>query len=402
VAKILFAVSGGAIKAYAFHLGVAQAMQAAGFHFRSGLRWRPDTAPTGALEVTALAGSSAGACVAASLASGHSPEEQRGALLGTARRVPHFNHRVLFQPALPSPRQYLKRLIRRYRAGLLRPSHLLEVGGGLFTTAGVERYFRESVLPTNCFSDLAAELFITATQVNNSRKVIFGPRDSLAPGGYDPYCAYYDNVSISRAMAASTAVPPVFAPFAIASAATGKTFHYYDGEIRETLSVHIGRDVGADFVIASSIWRPYHYDPDVGSLAELGMAAVLEQVLHQIIEQKVSQYQRQSVQHDLLLEAIRTRDHRHEVPEHETERFLTQVQGILRHRSIRYLYVVPDRSDHQFFFSPSFRFSADFVDHCMDVGRRAFRRAVRENPGFMVELRRAHGSSTAPWEPLPT
>ena len=38
------------------------------------------------------------------------------------------------------------------------------------TTAGVERYFRKHVLPTNRFTDLAPQLFLIATQVNNARK----------------------------------------------------------------------------------------------------------------------------------------------------------------------------------------------------------------------------------------
>src|SRR5690606_2903666 len=57
---------------------------------------------------------------------------------------------------------------------------LLKTGfkvNGLFTTANLEKYLRENVHPENTFKSLGVKLYIIATQLNHSRKVIFGPYD---------------------------------------------------------------------------------------------------------------------------------------------------------------------------------------------------------------------------------
>ena len=46
---------------------------------------------------------------------------------------------------------------------------------GIFNTNGIERYLRKYVLDENDFSRLGVELYIVATQLNQSRKTIFGP-----------------------------------------------------------------------------------------------------------------------------------------------------------------------------------------------------------------------------------
>jgi len=309
--------------------------------------------------------------------------------------VPKFGYRTLFVPVAPNPLGYGRRLARRWRLGGLRPSHLLNMGG-LLTTAGVERYFRKHVLPTNRFADLAPDLFLPATQVNNARKVVFGPVDSMAGGGgYDPSCAYYDNVLISHALAAAVAVPPVFAPYGLVSPSSGQRFHYYDGEVRETLSAHIARDAGADFVIASSIWSPYSYDEQVGSLADMGMAVIAEQAIHQAIEQKVDKDRRLGRKFDELLALVEAHGRRHDLPAEATEQLREQVCELLGHRPMRSLYVCPQRDDHAVFMESPFSFDRQTVDRCIDAGYRAYRAGVEDNPEFLPAL---DGALRAPLE----
>ena len=302
--RVAFVAGGGAIKAYAFHLGVLHGLEEAGVHFRAGTRWEPNSAPAGSREVDTYVGSSAGGCVTASLASGYSIDEMRRAVLGTARTVPTFGYRVMFAPIAPHPVRYARRVWRRRQLGQMKPHHLLDFGG-LITGAGIERYFRRHVLPTNRFRDLHPNLFLVATQVNGSRKVVFGPSDSLGAEGYGSACAYYDNVEISEALAAAVSLPPLFAPYAITNAASGKVFHYYDGEVREPLSLNVARDIGAKFAIASSIWRPYDFVDRVGSLGDFGMMTLAEQALHQSIEQKVARDLALAAQVERALSQIR-------------------------------------------------------------------------------------------------
>ncbi len=393
--RVALVAGGGAVKAYAFHVGVLRGLEADGFFFRSGLRWKPRKAPPGVREIDTYVGSSAGGCAVAAVAGGNRVEDLRAGLAGTLPGVPTFGYRTLFVPVAPNPLGYARRLARRWRLDGLRPWHLLNMGG-LLTTAGVEKYFRRYVLPTNRFADLAPDLFLTATQVNNARKVVFGPVDSMTRGGaYDPSCAYYDNVLISHALAAAVAVPPVFAPYAIVNPSTGKRFHYYDGEVRETLSAHIARDAGADFVIASSIWSPYSYDEQIGSLANMGMAVIAEQAIHQAIGQKVDQDRRLGRTFDTLLQLIDEHGQRHRQDPGATAELREQVCELLGHRPLQSLYISPDGQDHEVFMRNPFSFDQETVNRCVDAGHRAYRAAVEREPEFLQELDRALAASAS-------
>ncbi len=389
---IALMAGGGAVKAYAYHIGVLKGLEQDGFVFRSGPRWDPRCGPPGSREIRTYVGSSAGACVLAPLAGGLPPWAFEAAVLGSHPELPPFRYKTLFVPIAPNPVRYTRRMIRRFRMGGLKPQHLLDVGG-LFTTAGVERYFRHNGLPTNRFSDLAANLFITATQVNTSRNVAFGPIDSLTASGYDQARAYYNNVRISQAVAAAIAVPPIFAPYGIINPATGKRFYYYDGEVRETLSTHIAQEAGANFVITSSIWQPYSYDHRVGDLSRFGMTVLTEQALHQLIEQKVFQSRRQANRFNDLLKLVQTHDAKHRVPEQETEEFKQQICQLLGHRPIKTFYITPDPSDHEFFFSGSFRFTRSLIKRCIAAGYRAYQRSAARNQEFFQALDQALADS---------
>jgi predicted acylesterase/phospholipase RssA len=383
--RVALVAGGGAVKAYAFHLGVLAALEKDGFHFAGGSRWHPSPVPPRSRAIDLYVGSSAGACALASIASGRAVRELADGLRGRVPGVPTFGYRTLFVPVVPDPLSTLRRFQRRWSLRSLRPSHLADPGG-IFSTSGVERFFRRYVLPANRFADLAPELYITATQVNTSRKVVFGPRDSLGKDGYDASCAYYDNVPISEAIAAAVAVPPVFAPYTIVNPSSGARFSYYDGEVREPLSVHVARDAGADFVIASTIWRPYRYDARVGTLAEMGMAALAEQAIFQMEEQKVTEERRRAERFDALLDLLDEHGARHDLDAGEVAALKARVSELLGHRRVRALYVAPEPEDHRFFLEKFFSFGWRQVERCMASGERAYRRAVSEDPGFLRAL----------------
>ena len=312
--KIALVLSGGGIKAAAYHIGVCLALKEKGFVFAGGPKelvrqkfteLKNSTQPS-APTIRLYVGSSAGSFVASVLASGRSLESlitafQVGAGSALFYDIPKEEHikpigyRHLFH--LNS-----KRLLSWLPESLIQKSILtggLEVFlkkgftlNGVFNTNGIERYLRKYVLDENDFSRLGVELYVIATQLNHSRKTIFGPflesskTDSTRLIGYS---------KISEAVAASTALPPVFAPYPIVKP-DGNTIYHYDGEIRDTLSTHVAADHGADLVIASYSMQPYHYSPDVGSLHTYGMPAIVNQALYQALEQKVArsiQYQQQ-------------------------------------------------------------------------------------------------------------
>src|SRR4051812_29779929 len=82
--KIGFVCSGGAVKAGAFHLGVALALQEKGFQFQGGLK-KDDSLEmkdSSGREISVYVGSSAGSIICSYLASGYSLDQIFDTFLG--------------------------------------------------------------------------------------------------------------------------------------------------------------------------------------------------------------------------------------------------------------------------------------------------------------------------------
>jgi predicted acylesterase/phospholipase RssA len=231
---------------------------------------------------------------------------------------------------------------------------------------------REEVLPSNRFEEYLPELFIVATQLNHSRKVVFG-KYSYQPPPHDLTCQYDNDVPISDACAASTCIPFVFAPYPIRNA-NGKNIAYIDGEIRDTLSTHVAVDAGADLVFASYTHQPYHYKKEIGSLTEHGLPAILIQSLYLLIEQKVNQYvHNKRTQRSAILEVERYCQESGIEPEHR-RRILEILETELHHRAdIDTIYIHPDPDDAQMFFGEHFSLSPKKLS---DIVRSGFRAGI--------------------------
>jgi len=131
---------------------------------------------------------------------------------------------------------------------------------------------------TNDFRKLAARLYIVATDLNTGHSVRFGE-----PG--------LDDVPISRAIQASTALPGLYPPIAI----DGRV--YADGALLRTMNASVLLDAGADFVIcvnplvafdASSAPRPDDgYPPEQHNLVNGGLPAVLSQTFRSMIQSRM-------------------------------------------------------------------------------------------------------------------
>jgi predicted acylesterase/phospholipase RssA len=157
---------------------------------------------------------------------------------------------------------------------------------GLFTTKNLQKYLKTNVFPNDDFKELGSELYIVATQLNHSRKAIFGPFSETTKTK-DVLFANY--ATVSEAVAASAALPPFFAPYGIRQP-SGKDIYFFDGEIRDTLSTHVAADHGADLVISSYSIQPYHFNAEMGSLHEYGIPIIFNQALYQLIQQKIERH----------------------------------------------------------------------------------------------------------------
>src|SRR3989442_487593 len=165
-------------------------------------------------------GTSAGSFVAAMLANGITPEEMarvvnqqvptpfRDIDVGTLLR-PNIVEFAKKGALLPVKAAYVLRQL----AGQLRSSSAMDVilglaeglPSGLYSGAGVESYVRQVLSDpdrSNDFRLLERDLYLAATDLDTCERIVFGEHG-------------WDDVPISQAVRASTAVPMVYTPVEI-------------------------------------------------------------------------------------------------------------------------------------------------------------------------------------------
>jgi predicted acylesterase/phospholipase RssA len=204
-------------------------------------------------------GTSAGAFVASLAANGVTPEEMmrvvntqvptsiRDVDLGTMLR-PNYADFAKSAALMPLRLAGLARMF----LGNLGSLSLMDVAVGLaealppgmYESSGIESYIEEVLSDpdrTNDFRLLNNELYLAATDLDTCERVVLGGPE-------------WDDVPISRAVAASTALPIVYRPVDI------KGHQLIDGGIRSTTNVDIAVEQGAKFVIVVNPLVPYVND----------------------------------------------------------------------------------------------------------------------------------------------
>lgn len=387
--KISLVLSGGGLKAAAFHIGACLALREKGFTFRGGSKdsvstqtTQRDQRPIQTLPIQLYVGSSAGAFVSAVLASGHSLESLITAFqvgvgsdpyyrVKESERMYPIGYRHLFNPNS-------KRIISFLPQALIEKSFItggleafLKKGfklNGLFNTNGIERYARKYILGENEFSRLGAELYIVATQLNHSKKTVFGPylESSLSDQTF-----HYGNAKISEAIAASVALPPIFAPYPIKTP-DGEEIYHYDGEIRDTLSTHVAADHGSDLIIASYSMQPYNYSKEMGSLHKFGIPAIVNQALYQVLEQKVNRHRQYQDQKKSVFDVVKSICEDEKISTKTTKKILDKIEESLAFsRAVDYIYISPRPQDHQMFFADHFSLKPAILEKIVWCGFKA-------------------------------
>ncbi len=389
-------LSGGGIKAAAFHIGVCLALKELGFSFAGGsesyVNNNFDTEDS-SLTFKTYVGSSAGSVVCSFLAAGFSIESiieaftQGNGIDGFKRNDDHsetsnlkpLSYKDLFAVNLnASPVKIISNIFRKtinMKGGFEVMLKKNLKYNGFFSTSNLEKYLRENVFPnSNEFKDLGVSLFIIATQLNHSRKAIFGPFDETIKNKAAKYANY---ATISQAVAASTSLPPVFSPYGITNQ-KGKEIQFFDGEIRDTLSTHVASDNGSDLVIASYSIQPYHYNEEVGSLHEYGIPVILNQALYQVVQQKIDSH----------------RKHRKNIKEiiSSIEGYLKQINLEKKHRNklidiivkktkfkenVEYVYIHPSPHDNEMFFSDHFSLNPEILNSIVRTGFKSAMNKLR-------------------------
>lgn len=250
-------------------------------------------------------GTSAGAFIASMVSNGITPEEMMRVLnqklpatirelnLGEILRP---NYRGFASKALHLPLRLAG--VARDLALHPREASVIEVvtavaaalPGGLYRSNGLERYVADVLSDpdrTNDFRLLERDLFITATDLDTTERIVLGAGE-------------WADVPISRAVAASGALPMVYSPIEI----EGREF--VDGGIRSTTNVDVAVQHGAKFIVVVNPIVPFVNDfskqiPTVfGSrvrrVSDMGMAAIGNQAFrmlsHDRLHRAVKEWER--------------------------------------------------------------------------------------------------------------
>ena len=204
-------------------------------------------------------GTSAGALVGALTANGVTPETMMRVVNG--QPVPGF-------PAIQRE-MLLRPNYREFAAkGVKLPFHLLGImreltrnlgsfgavdlaialadalPSGAYTGAGIEAYVREVLATGGCtddFRELECELYLAATDLDTCERLVLG-----AEG--------WDDVPISSAVRASTALPMVYEPHRV------KERELVDGGIVSTTNLDIAVEAGAKFIVVVNPLVPFVND----------------------------------------------------------------------------------------------------------------------------------------------
>jgi NTE family protein len=204
-------------------------------------------------------GTSAGSFVAAAVANGVTPEEMMrvivqqvptpfpdarvGALLKPNYRE-FVTRGLMFPLRLASLLRTLGRDLRQVSAVDIVLALAEALPTGLYSGEGIEHYVRRILSDpdrTNDFRELACELYLAATDLDTCERVVFGSEG-------------FQDVPISRAVSASSALPMVYRPVKIGDR------EYVDGGIISTTNLDIAVEAGAKLIVVVNPLVPYAND----------------------------------------------------------------------------------------------------------------------------------------------
>ena len=346
-------LSGGVVKASAWHLGVALALNEMGFVFKQNNS--PDNPD---YEISTYVGSSAGSLINLYFACGYLPLEIiESTILRKKNRLRPISYKEMFGLRRPKKRPLKIKGSDLFEDWPFFTNHLIRPFtsiSGFFSTQGLHQYINDHVIISDRFEDYAADMFVVATQLDHSRKVIFSKYNYPAPIN-DPTAAYYTQIPVSESIAASMSVPPVYSPYPVQNRQTGQTDYYIDGEIRETLSSHVAIDNRCDFIISSWTHTPYHYHDEIGSLINYGLPAILLQSIYLMIQKKILASRSKISQSREILDTVSEFMKNNNIDEGHRKQLLTILERKLDFNpNVRLIDIFPRHEDFKFFFRNSF------------------------------------------------
>ncbi len=260
-------------------------------------------------ELDAYVGVSSGGFVAAALANRISPAQMYRLFIDDGidaalkpeiflrPALPEYLHRAAAVPALLF-RAMVQYLADPFHRGVLASFSTLSraLPTGVFDNAAVEEFMARLLSGagrSNDFRKLPRKLFLVATNLDTGLPVTFG-----APG--------HDHVPISKAVAASSALPGLFPPMPI----DGE--HFVDGALNKTLHASVALDQGIDLLLCINPLVPFDASSarrvgrvEMQKINQGGLPLVLSQTFRAIIHSRMrvgmQKYAQQYPHADVLL-----------------------------------------------------------------------------------------------------
>ena len=158
---------------------------------------------------------------------------------------------------------------------------------GLYSARGIESYMAEVFSDehrSDDFRQVQRELYITATDIDTTDRIVFGETG-------------WDDVPVSLAVRASTALPVVYEPVEV------KGRQLIDGGIRSTTNIDIAVEHGAKFIVVINPLVPYINDfsseiptafgPPSRRITDMGALGVANQVFRMMAHDRLHRAVRQ-------------------------------------------------------------------------------------------------------------
>jgi len=277
--KTGLAIAGGGPVGAIFELGALRAIDES----IDGLRLH---------ELDVYVGVSSGAIIAAGLANHNSTAELCRIFMGQKYASLKFDPTLFLHPAY---REYFQRAARipAILANSLQDmirhpgeASISQVIGklgkvipsGIFDNEAIHSFLERAFEATghgNRFDDLACQLYIVAVDLDSGAAVRFGDKS-------------HRDVTISRAVQASAALPGLYPPVEI----NGRFF--VDGALRRTLHASVALDAGVDMLIGINPLVPFNADQTPESqglaphkLAHGGLPLILSQTFRALIQSRM-------------------------------------------------------------------------------------------------------------------
>ncbi len=270
--KIALCLAGGGISGSMYEVGCLRALDE---YFE---------APNSINDFDIFVGISAGAVIAPLIANGYSPEEMYKGICTNSNSGLNFQRKNIYDlrwsEVFRAFAPLFKRLpglirygwINRKQASFMDLLSIMQefIPPGIFSMNNLDKLMASLLYPegkTNDFRNLKKELYIPATELDTGKRWVFGEDDKTVP--------------ISKAVAASAAIPIFFRPVSI----NGRDF--IDGSTGQVSHVDIAIRNGAKLIIIINPTVPFENDKtklslptfngNLGSIKDKGMGLISDQ-----------------------------------------------------------------------------------------------------------------------------